>query len=89
MHCKDTILRTQNNWPYSKLIPNSGNYGYSNPVALQWFPLFQALLQNISINLWNTFFHVRFNRFVVLEKEPYNSAETTAQFSCNERIMKP
>ena len=24
MHCKDTILRTQNNWPYSKLIPNSG-----------------------------------------------------------------
>ena len=23
-HCKDTILRTQNNWPYSKLIPNSG-----------------------------------------------------------------
>ena len=25
MHCKDTILRTQNNWPYSKLIPNSGN----------------------------------------------------------------
>ena len=26
MHCKDTILRTQNNWPYSKLIPNSGNY---------------------------------------------------------------
>ena len=27
MHCKDTILRTQNNWPYSKLIPNSGIYG--------------------------------------------------------------
>ena len=27
MHCKDTILRTQNNWPYSKLIPNSGKYG--------------------------------------------------------------
>ena len=27
MHCKDTILRTQNNWPYSKFIPNSGNYG--------------------------------------------------------------
>ena len=26
MHCKDTILRTQNNWPYSKLIPNSGNH---------------------------------------------------------------
>ena len=26
MHCKDTILRTQNNWPYSKLIPNSGKY---------------------------------------------------------------
>ena len=26
MHCKDTILRTQNNWPYSKLIPNSGIY---------------------------------------------------------------
>lgn len=26
MHCKDTILRTQNNWPYSKLIPNSGYY---------------------------------------------------------------
>ena len=25
MHCKDTILRTQNNWPYSKLIPNSGS----------------------------------------------------------------
>lgn len=25
MHCKDTILRTQNNWPYSKFIPNSGN----------------------------------------------------------------
>jgi len=24
MHCKDTILRTQNNWPYSKFIPNSG-----------------------------------------------------------------
>ena len=24
LHCKDTILRTQNNWPYSKLIPNSG-----------------------------------------------------------------
>ena len=24
MHCKDTILRTQNNWLYSKLIPNSG-----------------------------------------------------------------
>ena len=28
MHCKDTILRTQNNWPYSKLIPNSGSYLY-------------------------------------------------------------
>ena len=31
MHCKDTILRTQNNWPYSKLIPNSGiasDYNY-------------------------------------------------------------
>ena len=27
MHCKDTILRTQNNWPYSKLIPNSGKDG--------------------------------------------------------------
>ena len=27
MHCKDTILRTQNNWPYSKLIPNSGQKG--------------------------------------------------------------
>ena len=27
MHCKDTILRTQNNWPYSKLIPNSGYNG--------------------------------------------------------------
>ena len=26
MHCKDTILRTQNNWPYSKFIPNSGIY---------------------------------------------------------------
>ena len=26
MHCKDTILRTQNNWPYSKLIPNSGSF---------------------------------------------------------------
>ena len=26
MHCKDTILRTQNNWLYSKLIPNSGIY---------------------------------------------------------------
>ncbi len=24
MHCKDTILRTQNNCHYSKLIPNSG-----------------------------------------------------------------
>ena len=29
MHCKDTILRTQNNWPYSKLIPNSGNNHFS------------------------------------------------------------
>ena len=28
MHCKDTILRTQNNWPYSKLIPNSGRDCY-------------------------------------------------------------
>ena len=28
MHCKDTILRTQNNWPYSKLIPNSGISDY-------------------------------------------------------------
>ena len=28
MHCKDTILRTQNNWPYSKLIPNSGKYDF-------------------------------------------------------------
>ena len=28
MHCKDTILRTQNNWPYSKLIPNSGQISY-------------------------------------------------------------
>ena len=28
MHCKDTILRTQNNWPYSKLIPNSGKFYY-------------------------------------------------------------
>ena len=26
MHCKDTILRTQNNWPYSKFIPNSGRH---------------------------------------------------------------
>ena len=26
MHCKDTILRTQNNWPYSKFIPNSGSF---------------------------------------------------------------
>ena len=26
MHCKDTILRTQNNWLYSKLIPNSGSF---------------------------------------------------------------
>ena len=30
MHCKDTILRTQNNWPYSKLIPNSGIALHSN-----------------------------------------------------------
>ena len=28
MHCKDTILRTQNNWPYSKFIPNSGIYAF-------------------------------------------------------------
>ena len=36
MHCKDTILRTQNNWPYSKLIPNSGicikMEGYRDPI---------------------------------------------------------
>ncbi|MDO6327025.1 hypothetical protein Q4463_04625, partial [Bacteroides caccae] len=30
MHCKDTILRTQNNWPYSKFIPNSGNCMYNS-----------------------------------------------------------
>lgn len=49
----------------------------------------RTIARNTSINFWNTFSHVRFNHFVVLEKEPYNSAETTAQFSCNERIMKP
>jgi hypothetical protein len=32
MHCKDTILRTQNNWPYSKLIPNSGTMENGLPV---------------------------------------------------------
>ena len=31
MHCKDTILRTQNNSHYSKLIPNS-RYDY----LFQW-----------------------------------------------------
>lgn len=30
MHCKDTILRTQNNWLYSKLIPNSGIHDHDN-----------------------------------------------------------
>ena len=49
----------------------------------------RTIARNTSINFWNTFSHVRFNHFVVLEKEPYNSAEMTAQFSCNERIMKP
>ena len=34
MHCKDTILRTQNNWPYSKLIPNSGKEGNTYPVVI-------------------------------------------------------
>ena len=35
MHCKDTILRTQNNWPYSKLIPNSGIFvkGYGAKIC--------------------------------------------------------
>lgn len=37
MHCKDTILRTQNNWPYSKLIPNSGRY---------YFPQTQSILMD-------------------------------------------
>ncbi|CAG9890665.1 hypothetical protein BOVA514_1759 [Bacteroides ovatus] len=32
MHCKDTILRTQNNWPYSKLIPNSGILFYPGKI---------------------------------------------------------
>ena len=35
MHCKDTILRTQNNWPYSKLIPNSGIYSFKMGRALK------------------------------------------------------
>jgi len=36
MHCKDTILRTQNNWPYSKLIPNSGN-DYELKKYIAWY----------------------------------------------------
>ena len=42
MHCKDTILRTQNSWPYSKIIPNSGiplfvstlEKGIKNPIEI-------------------------------------------------------
>lgn len=42
MHCKDTILRTQNNWPYSKLIPNSGNnVAYSKCEALRMISCFE------------------------------------------------
>ena len=37
MHCKDTILRTQNNWPYSKLIPNSGNYLPETTINFHWY----------------------------------------------------
>ena len=37
MHCKDTILRPQNNWPYSKLIPNSGLSGRGR-AAIVCFP---------------------------------------------------
>ena len=44
MHCKDTILRTQNNWPYSKLIPNSGRIckflgDISYPIYITHYPL--------------------------------------------------
>ena len=45
MHCKDTILRTQNNWPYSKLIPNSGildimkNTKLSNGAKALWIAI--------------------------------------------------
>lgn len=44
MHCKDTILRTQNNWPYSKLIPNSGTdiYEMMNSKAGAFFEWLQT-----------------------------------------------
>ena len=29
--------------------PNRWDYGYSNPVSLRWFPLFQTLLQGICL----------------------------------------
>ena len=43
MHCKDTILRTQNNWPYSKLIPNSGNESSSGSNINNLYSLFSGI----------------------------------------------
>ena len=45
MHCKDTILRTQNNWPYSKLIPNSGIILLTGSAVLAFPLLYLVLIQ--------------------------------------------
>ena len=34
--------------------PNRWDYGYSNPVSLRWFPLFQTLLQGICLQTSDT-----------------------------------
>ena len=35
MHCKDTMLRTQNNWPYSKTYPELRSYLYFRNASLE------------------------------------------------------
>lgn len=47
MHCKDTILRTQNNSHYSKLIPNSRIYARLDAVTQRQEKIFSYIASYI------------------------------------------
>ena len=77
MHCKDTILRTQNNWPYSKLIPNSGNVRLPAYHRLDLGMNIYRKLKRGRTGIWNISLYNAYSRMNPIMIEKDNQKQTT------------